>query len=119
MQKLLEKSGLDDTEAKVYLALLELGPSTVTEITSKANITRTLGYHVLEKLGWQGLVDEAGDRGRRLHYVAKHPRHLLQFVKNKKTSVERQLAELAEHLPEIVSLYKIAEKPVVRSQAGV
>lgn len=119
MEYLLKNSGLEETETRVYLALLELGPSSVTEITSKANITRTLGYHVLEKLGWYGLVEETGGKGKRRQYIAKHPRYLLQFVRNKKNSWERRLTELEQHLPEIVSLYKIAEKPVVRYEEGV
>lgn len=118
MLELLKKSGFEETEAKVYLAMLELGPATVSEITSKAAINRTLGYHVLKKLGWHGLVDGVSGKGKYQRYIAKHPRYLLQFVKNKKQSWERRLEEMTRGLPELVSLYKIAEKPVVRYQEG-
>jgi len=56
MNSLFQKFGLDETEARVYSALLTLGSGTVTEVTSTADVTRTLGYSVLEKLQSYGLV---------------------------------------------------------------
>lgn len=119
MQEVLKQLGLEESEAKVYLALLELGPSTVSEITKKAKITRTLGYHVLEKLGWYGLVNRASSTHKKIQYIAEHPRSFLQFVKNKKSAWERRAKEAEEVLPDLVSLYKVAEKPVIRYQQGI
>ncbi|HBU07605.1 MAG TPA: hypothetical protein DEB09_06035 [Candidatus Magasanikbacteria bacterium] len=114
----LKNLGLEESEIKVYLALLELGPSTVTEITKKARIKRTLGYHVLEKLGWHGLVDQASGTGKKIIYTAEHPQRLLQFVKNKKHQWENKVKNIEEYLPNLVSLYKIADKPTIRYQKG-
>ena len=119
MQGILINAGLDETEAKVYLALLELGPSTVSGITHKAGVTRTLGYHVLEKLCWHGLADEVSSKNKKKIYTARHPHSLLQHVKNKKKQWERNLSLVEEHLPDLVSLYKIADKPVIRFCEGV
>ena len=117
-EQLIKQSGLDETETKVYLALLQLGPSTVSEITKKAAITRTLGYHVLQKLGIYGLVDESASAGARRVFTAEHPQRLLQFVKNKKNAWERKLKDVEDGLPELVSLFKVAEKPTIRYQQG-
>jgi sugar-specific transcriptional regulator TrmB len=117
-ENFINQLGLDDTEAKVYLALLELGPSDVTEITKKAGITRTLGYHVLEKLGWYGLVDRVSGKSKVMVYTAEHPRRLLQHLKNKKNSWEKKAKHVETLLPKLFSLYKIADKPVVRYQQG-
>lgn len=119
MEELIKNLGLEESEAKVYLALLELGPSSVTEITRKAKITRTLGYHVLEKLGWYGLVEEVSGRGAKKNFAAQHPRQLKQFIENKKQTWEKNLKEIDTHLPNLISLYKMAEKPVVRYQQGL
>lgn len=118
MQKIIDKLGLDKSEAVVYTALLELGPSSVTEITKKAGITRTLGYHVLEKLGWYGLVDQVSSKSKKIIYTAKHPRFLLQHIKNKKNEWERNFQEVEGLLPELLSLYKFAEKPSIKFQEG-
>lgn len=114
----LKNLGLEESEIKVYLALLELGPSTVTEVTKKARIKRTLGYHVLEKLGWHGLVDQASSKGKKIIYTAEHPQRLLQFVKNKKNQWDNEVKHIEEYLPNLISLYRIADKPTIRYQKG-
>lgn len=119
MLEKLKNLGLDQTEAKAYLALLELGPSTVSEITKKAGITRTLGYHVLDKLGLYGLVDQVSGKGSKKQFVAEHPRNLEQFVISKKNQWEKRTKEVVSLLPEFISLYKMAEKPVIRYQEGL
>lgn len=115
----IKKMGLDPTEAKVYLALLELGPSTVSEITRQAAITRTLGYHVLDKLGWYGLVDRVSGQGSKMVYTAQHPSRLLTYVKGKKAQWERKVSETESLLPELISIFKLTDKPTVRYQEGV
>lgn len=118
-EKIIQELGLEETEAKVYLALLELGPATVSEITKKAGITRTLGYHVLEKLGWYGLVDQVSGRGAKIIFSAQHPQRLVQHIKNKKNQWQRTLEKVENQLPQLVSLYKIVDKPTIRYQEGV
>lgn len=118
MPVLLKNLGLEESESLVYEALLELGPATVSEVTSKAGITRTLGYHVLNKLALLGLVDRASGSGSKIKYSANHPRSLLQYVKNKKGQWDKREKEVEQLLPELISLYKIAEKPIVRYAPG-
>ncbi|NTW15506.1 MAG: hypothetical protein HGA38_04015 [Candidatus Moranbacteria bacterium] len=115
----IKELGLEETEAKVYMALLELGPATVSEITKKAGITRTLGYHVLEKLGWYGLVDQVSGKGAKIVFSAEHPQRLVQHIKNRKNQWQRTLEKVEDRLPELVSLYKIADKPTIRYQEGI
>jgi len=119
MSKSLATIGLEESEAKVYQALLELGPSSVTEITKKAGITRTLGYHLLQKLGIHGLVDQVSGKDKKIIYSAKHPRYLLQHIKNKKNALERKIEEVEQRIPELVSLYNVTDKPVIRYQEGL
>lgn len=118
-EKTFQELGLEKTEAKVYLALLQLGPSTVSEITKKAGITRTLGYHVLEKLGWYGLVDQVSGKNSKIIFSAEHPQRLLQHIKNKKNQWQKTLEKVEQKIPDLVSLYKFADKPTIRYQEGV
>lgn len=117
--ELIKKLGLEDSEAKVYLALLELGPATVSEITKKAGITRTLGYHVLDKLEKIGLVNIVSGSGAKIVFVAEHPSNLVSYVKNKKEKLENNLKNLESAVPELVSLFKIMDKPTIRYAQGV
>lgn len=115
----LKQFGLDENEAKLYLTLLELGPSTVTELTTKAQITRTLGYKILDDLGLLGLVTRVSGSGKKMKFAAEHPRSFVQFVKNKKNQWERNIIDAEDLLPDLISLYKVKDKPVIRYQEGV
>ena len=50
IQDVLKSIGLDDKEARVYMALLELGTATVHPIANKAEIKRPTTYLILEQL---------------------------------------------------------------------
>lgn len=119
MENLIKGLGLEENEAKVYQALLELGSSTVSQITKKAGITRTFGYQILDKLSIYGLVNRVSGEGTKIRFVAEHPRRLVQFIQNRKNQWERRLKEAENRLPDLVSLYKIADKPVVKYQEGI
>ncbi|GAF85561.1 unnamed protein product, partial [marine sediment metagenome] len=69
--------------------------------------------------GWYGLVDRVSGKGTKIIYSAQHPNRLVQHIKNKKNQWERNLKEVEQHLPELVSLYKIADKPMVKYQEGL
>ena len=50
MEEKLEQIGLDPKEAKVYLAMLELGETTVARIAQKSKIKRTTAYDLVDSL---------------------------------------------------------------------
>ncbi|MBT4722473.1 hypothetical protein HN958_04715 [Candidatus Falkowbacteria bacterium] len=119
MKNLTDNLGLDKNEAKVYQALLELGPSTVSQITKRAGIARTFGYQLLEKLSIQGLVNRVSGQGTKIRFTAEHPQRLIQFIQNKKNAWERKLKDAEDKLPDLVSLYKFADKPTIKYQEGI
>ncbi len=118
MEEILQKMGLNSNEVKMYLALLELGPSKVSEITKKAGITRTLGYTILEKLNWHGLVSQTSGKGSTNKYFANHPRSLVNYAKSNKKQWENNVVEMEKKLDDFLSIFKIAKKPVIRYQDG-
>ena len=61
--KALEKFGLSEKEAKVYLACLELGEDTASDISLKSNLPRTLIYDILEKLIDEKRIDTISEIG--------------------------------------------------------
>lgn len=82
MINLLKNIGLEESETKIYLALLELSSSSVSEITNRAGITRTLGYHMLNKLSWNNLVSRVKTKGKKIIFTAEYPRRVIQFAQN-------------------------------------
>ncbi len=53
---ILTAIGLTDKEARVYLSMIELGQSIVSQIATKAKINRVTTYDILKKLKEKGLL---------------------------------------------------------------
>lgn len=113
----LEKIGLQPNEAKIYLALLELGQGTVTQISKLAGLNRTTGYDILERLCLHGVTNR-NVSGKKRTYIAEPPSRLSQYLENKKKQAERRLEELKNFLPDLQSLYKTDLKPVIKFAEG-
>ncbi len=113
LSEVLVKIGLNEKEAKVYLALLELGPATAYRIAPKAGIKRPIAYVVLESLQTRGLVSVVPQGERRL-FVAADPGKLLGEMEQKKELYKR-------FLPNLEALYSDVskkEKPQVQFFEG-
>ena len=92
----LENMGLSRHEARVYLALLELGRGTVTQIAQSAQMNRTTGYDILERLSLYGLASRAGTGTKKKHYAAEPPVRLKQYLENKKSQADRRLEDVGD-----------------------
>jgi len=114
----LEKLGLQDNEAKVYLALLEMGKGTVTEVARAAQMNRTTGYDILERLAMYGLSSRAGGGTKKKMYAAEPPGRLKQYLENKKTQAERRLENVGDVLSDLQGLYKKESKPIIKFFEG-
>jgi sugar-specific transcriptional regulator TrmB len=85
--------GLNDKEARVYLACLELGSSAVAEIARRARINRVTAYDVLEKLMKKGMVNTFLKRGIRL-YDATDPQMVAAEVKRRQRDFLKSIPDL-------------------------
>ncbi|MBI2448581.1 hypothetical protein HYV44_03455 [Candidatus Microgenomates bacterium] len=104
----LKQLGLDEKEARVYLAALEFGPTTVAKLSSKSGVKRTTVYEFLDDLVARGVLI-ATVSGRRRLYIATPPSDLERLI-------ERQKEALREIMPELVLL---AQKGPVRPKIKV
>ena len=91
--KELQDVGLNETEAKIYLAALELGQTTVGRISQKSGIKRTTIYLSLENLIQKGLVSQVTKNGRR-QFFAEDPRNLEKIAEERKNRVSKLVPEL-------------------------
>ena len=117
IEKLL-KLGLSDNEAKVYLAMLELGPATVIEISAKAGINRPTTYVQIENLKKLGLASTQL-KGKKTLYIPESPDHLEMVLRNEADSIQNKKHELEASLPRLMALFQSSDnKPQVRFFEG-
>jgi sugar-specific transcriptional regulator TrmB len=100
--EILRKLGLNDTEVRVYLALLQIGQSTTGPIVKKSNIPSSKIYQILSGLIDKGVVSYISYGGVK-RFRANRPiafRHLLDLKEKElcglKTELEQALPSL-EH----------------------
>ncbi|MBI5369925.1 hypothetical protein HZA85_01905 [Candidatus Uhrbacteria bacterium] len=75
----LRAFGLDEKDVKVYLAGLELGPSSVLELSRRTQLARTTLYPILERLERQG-VFRVGLEKKTTLYIAEPPAVLQRLL---------------------------------------
>ena len=83
IDKDLQAVGLQEKEAKVYLAALELGKGTAQQIAIKAELKRPTTYVIMEELMRQGLVSSFYE-GKKQYFVAENPERLVDILQNQK-----------------------------------
>lgn len=110
-EKVLELLGLNEKEAKVYLALLQMGKGTVPAISKRAGTKRPTTYLILDELRKKGLVMLLPRRLKAI-YTAKSPEILLEEQKEKEQLI-------AQKMPELLAIYNSKkEKPKVTFYQG-
>ena len=115
----LKKLGLKDKEVSVYLASLELGPSTVQTIARKAQVVRATTYVILEALANKGLVTQFKEEKKTL-FAAEPPRQLMRLLEKQKEEIQEREERMKVLLPELQVLMKGAEGvPTVRYFSGI
>lgn len=110
---LLEKIGLTHSEVKVYLALLELGSSTVGPITAKAKVASSKTYELLNKLTEKGLATTYKE-GSTNYFKAVDPNRLKDYLQEKEADFHEQKKELLAIIPSLEQQFKehVAETEV-------
>ena len=91
--KILENIGLTKNEIKVYLALLEEGPSTAGKILKKAEIHNSVFHFNINRLIEKGLVSYL-KKGKFKVYQAAEPDNFLTYLHDKEKEVQNILPEL-------------------------
>lgn len=112
LEQYLQNIGLDDKEAKFYLAGLQLGPASLQELAITAGVKRTTGYEILDGLVNKGLFT-VSQRGKRKVFTAQEPDNLLLFLKQRENILNKIMPDL-EALKNTT-----AKKPAIRIYDGL
>ncbi len=91
----LKSAGLTDNESKIYLALIDLGPSLAGQISRKTGMYRRSVYDTIEMLIEKGLVSYILQNNRKI-FQAANPERLLQIIKEKQNLIEPLISGLLE-----------------------
>ena len=89
----LEEFGLNTKEAKIYLASLQLGPSTVQDIAKQAGVHRVSTHDILQSLIDKNLIEQTS-RGKKRILEAVDPDKIYQSLHDKEISFIKLLPEL-------------------------
>ncbi len=113
IEQRLTSFGLSEKEAKVYLALLQLGTSVVSDVSRTSKINRSTSYVLLETLAKRGLVSISTTKKLRL-YTAAAPERIVQLLEERVKASTELLGHAHSVLPELKSIYKgVGPKPKV------
>ena len=85
MEQVLIHLGLNEKQAKVYLALLQLGSGSVPSISVRSDVKRPTAYLILEELRQKELVNLVPKSTK--IYTAKSPQILLEEQSQKESEI--------------------------------
>ncbi|MFA7209589.1 MAG: helix-turn-helix domain-containing protein [Parcubacteria group bacterium] len=89
----LINTGLSENEARVYLAALELGETSVYRLAKKSGVKRTTTYLAVESLKEKGLISMIQRNNITICY-AESPKKLTLVLEEKKKALDRIMPEL-------------------------
>lgn len=95
-QKILDsliEFGLEENQARVYIASLSLGATTVLKLSKHSEIKRTTVYEVVDALERKGLMKKEV-HGFKTLYSPEHPERLESTLESKRTLLSRLLPAL-------------------------
>src|SRR3989344_7055777 len=111
-------AGFSENESAVFLALLELGRGTVTQITRKAGLNRTTGYDILDSLVLKGLANVSGKEPKQ-EYNSESPDRLVVILEKQAQEAEKRISEIKKIIPDLKSIHTVAGRPKVRFYEGI
>lgn len=112
--------GFTDSEARVYLELLTIGPQPVSVVAKRIHFNRTTTYSVLKSLEKRGVVSSFNNNGLKC-FSANDPNCLISFLDSKCRTLDFYREELLVAIPKFRSLNNLFDfkKPVVSYFDGI
>lgn len=113
-----KKLGFPDKAAKVYLALLRLGPSSVRSLAEKSELNRGTTYDALKWLQEEGVVNYYQKETKQF-FVAEDPEKLKTLLEVREKELVQADRELDKVIPELQALHhRGGERPVAKYVEG-
>lgn len=113
----LQTFGFSEKETTVYVALLQLGKGTVTQISRKAGINRTTGYDILSSLANKGLVTISGKEPKS-EFAAEPPEMIITYLRKVAEQTAEHIKKAEGLIPELTMLHAKQNRPKIRFYEG-
>lgn len=111
-KELSETAGFGDKKAKVYLAMLELGETTATEIAKKAGLKRTTVYNILPELLSDSIIASTKHKGRKYFYI--------DDPKDIRRQMEYRISHIDTLIQKLLPLHSLVhDKPSIKVYEGI
>lgn len=116
----LRKLGLKPKEVRVYLAGLELGPTSVKNISELAEVTRPTAYEIIDRLKEKGLFYTIKEDKKR-YFVSQSPRKILSLLRIRKREIEEKEREFLRIIAALEAKYsgEKGEIKIYREKEGL
>lgn len=119
IQVVLKNFGLSEKEIAVYLALIELGSSSVRTISQKAKVNRGTTYDILKSLISMGIISYYNKKSKQ-YFIAERPETLLDVINKKQEDLAEVKTNIEESLPLFKTIFeKQGGKPAVKLYEGM
>lgn len=89
----LRQVGMEEKQAKIYLACLELGETTIKEMAKKAEIKRTSVYDMIDEMINFGYI-KTTTKGKKVKFIAAEPAELKEIIKKRENLLNQILPSL-------------------------
>lgn len=114
---ILRKAGLTESQAKGYIALIEHGTLSPTDLAVHINESRTNAYAIADKLVSLGLATKKDDK--KAVYTANHPSTVEELAERRRKVLVRNEKEVKQGLSELIDrYYQTTDRPGVRYLQG-
>ncbi len=90
----LQKLGLSQKEARLYLVALENGPATIAKLAQKSGLKRGTIYEFLTEMLEKGLL-EVSISGKRKLYASVQPQKLKKIIDRQKEILDNLIPDLS------------------------
>ncbi len=107
----LKKIGLTESEIKVYIALLKLGPSSKTKLLAESKIASSKLYEVTNKLIEKGLCSIITKDGVK-YFSAANPLKIKDYLRQKKEELTLEENSLEKILPLLGKIRESSSKEI-------
>lgn len=114
---LLKSLGLNDSETKIYLVSLELGPAPAQMLVKRGGFSRPSTYVAIESLVTKGLMSSQ-PMGKRHLYTAEPPDRLVAFAESQARAFTTKVQQMSEAV-EGLRMMQHGERPTVKFYEGV